>query len=882
MHISGCGLPDLGGCLTAALVLGCDPGNLERLLSGATPDPSEPVSNTDAVSRLRLTQALRRAEFAIAWERGWPHLARVLTVAGLFLVVSWAGLWLVLPFLARAIGLGVFAALALAALFPLLWFRWPSRQEALGRLDRGTGIRHRPATALTDSLATQDPVAMALWQAQRERTLASIKRIRAGLPSPRLSIHDPWALRALIVVMMTATYIAAGDERRMRIAAAFDWNGVLSAANVRVDAWVTPPLYTGKPPIILSAANKEAALPAAGPLAVPTGSTLIVRSSGGALDVVVGGAIEAVAAEQAPKGTNEKHFAIRGDGTAHVRAPSGQPQWRFSATLDRPPTIALTKDPERQARGSLQLSYKIEDDYGVTEARALFSPRREAKSGETRTLFDPPQFSLVLPNARTRNGVGQTVKDLSEDPYAGADVTLTLTAKDEAGNEGRSEPFNMRLPERLFTKPLARALIEQRRILSLDANQNAQVYAALDALMIAPELFMPEMGHYLGLRSVARQLEFARTDDALREVVANLWALAVTIEDGNITDVDKALRAAQEALKQALERGASDEEIKKLTQDLRAALDNFMRQLAEQLRNNPQALARPLDPNARVMRQQDLNNMIERMERLSRSGDKDAAKQLLEQLQQMLENLQMAQPGQSGDGDMEQALNELGDMIRKQQQLRDKTFKQGQDSRRDRQRGKQGDQSMSDLQQDQQGLRDRLRKLQDELAKRGMGQGQRGQKGQQGQQGQQGQDGDPQAGDGEDGLGEADSAMGDAGSRLGEGNADGAVDSQGKALDALRKGAQSLAEAMQQGDGEGQSDGPGNRVGRQQSGGNQSDPLGRPLHGREFGDDLTVKIPGEIDVQRVRRILEELRRRLADPQRPQIELDYIERLLKDY
>jgi uncharacterized protein (TIGR02302 family) len=273
--------------------------------------------------------------------------------------------------------------------------------------------------------------------------------------------------------------------------------------------------------------------------------------------------------------------------------------------------------------------------------------------------------------------------------------------------------------------------------------------------------------------------------------------------------------------------------------------------------------------------------MIERMERLSRSGDKDAAKQLLEQLQEMLENLQMAQPGQSGDGDMEQALNELGDMIRKQQQLRDKTFKQGQDSRRDRMRGKQGDQSMGDLQQDQQGLRDRLKKLQQELAKRGMGQGQRGEKGQQGQQGQ-GQDGDQQQGDGEDGLGDADSAMDDAGSKLGEGNADGAVDSQGRALDAMRKGAQSLAEAMQQGDGEGQGDGPGNRAGRQQSGGNQSDPLGRPLHGREFGDDLTVKIPGEIDVQRVRRILEELRRRLADPQRSQTELDYIERLLKDY
>lgn len=168
-----------------------------------------------------------------------------------------------------------------------------------------------------------------------------------------------------------------------------------------------------------------------------------------------------------------------------------------------------------------------------------------------------------------------------------------------------------------------------------------------------------------------------------------------------------------------------------------------------------------------------------------------------------------------------------------------------------------------------------------------MGPDQRGQKGQKGQgqkgdQAQQGDQGGDQGDDGDDGLDQADSAMGDASGRLGEGNADGAVDSQGRALDALRKGAQSLADAMQQGDGDQPGDSPGNRAGRQQSGGNQTDPLGRPLHGREFGDDYTVKIPGEIDVQRVRRILEELRRRLADPSRPQIELDYIERLLKDY
>ncbi|WP_028134138.1 TIGR02302 family protein [Bradyrhizobium japonicum] len=586
-------------------------------MNGVTPDPSDPIRNSDALSRLKLAQALDRALYAIAWERAWPHLARLLTVVGLFLVVSWAGLWLALPFIARAIGLVVFGGIAIAVLLPLIRFRWPSREEALSRLDRGSGIRHRPATTLTDTLSSQDPIAQALWQAQRERTLASIKRIRAGLPHPRLALHDPWALRALVMVMLVATFFAAGDERAMRLGAAFDWNGVLAPANVRVDAWVTPPLYTGKPPVILSAANKEAAaLPASGPLAVPAGSTLIVRSSGGSLDVTVSGGLKEVAhTEAAPKGTNERHFTISADGTAHVRAPSGQPQWAFAATPDRAPTIVLAKDPERQARGALQLSYKIEDDYGVTGAEAHIGLRpddaknagkdgsKDSDSKATpRPLFQPPQFPLVLPNARTRNGVGQTVKDLSEDPYAGADVTLTLTAKDEAGNEARSEPFNMRLPERLFTNSLARALIEQRRILALDANRNSDVYTALDALMIAPELFTPDAGCYLGLRSLATQLEAARTDDALRNVVASMWAFAVTIEDDGVAgSVNAALRSAQDALKAALDRGASEDEIRVLTQKLREAMAGKVRDLARRAEQNPLGARQPFPAEVQLI-----------------------------------------------------------------------------------------------------------------------------------------------------------------------------------------------------------------------------------------------------------------------------------------
>ena len=272
----------------------------------------------------------------------------------------------------------------------------------------------------------------------------------------------------------------------------------------------------------------------------------------------------------------------------------------------------------------------------------------------------------MLPNARTRNGVGQTVKDLSEDPYSGADVTLTLTAKDEAGNEAKSEPFNMRLPGRLFTKPLARALIEQRRILALDANKNSDVYAALDALMIAPEMFTPEAGQYLGLHSVARQLEAARTDDSLREVVASLWALAVTIEDGNISDVAKALRAAQDALKQALQRGASDEELKKLMDNLRTALDNYMRQYAQQMRSNP--LARPAIG---------LDDQMKRIERLIQRGNREAAARELDRLARALEN--PPGPPSAEQKEMDEIARELNDLLREQNALRDETDRQSKD-----------------------------------------------------------------------------------------------------------------------------------------------------------------------------------------------------------
>jgi len=846
-----------------------------------SPDHRQPVDQ-QAAERL-LAQALRRAHWTILWERLWPAVASLSTAVGLFLALSWAGAWLVLPPIGRAIGLFLLLALAAVSSVPLFRFRLPNAYDGLRRLDRASGLKHRPATTIADEIATSgiDQVSLALWRAHVERALRAVGALKAGVPRPRLAARDPMAVRALVFILVVATFVGAGGERLRRISAAFDWAGVVAAANYRVDAWVTPPAYTGRPPVILPGLRAGEPIQAAAAQTVPAGSTLVIRATGTAhLDVTTTGGLTPAAMPAAlpPAGTDERRFVIKDGGTASLHGVADDDiTWTFNAIPDRPPTIALAKEPQAQVRGSLQLAYKLEDDYGVVSAQATFARKPPARphGPAARPLYDAPDFSLVLPQARTRNAVGQTTKDLSEHPWAGTQVTMILKARDEAGQEGASAPHEFTLPERVFIKPVAKALVEQRRILALDANSRDLVLTALDALTIAPERFTSEAGIYLGLRSLYWQLSTAKTDDDLRDVVGRLWSMAVTIEDGNVSDAEQALRAAEEALRQALERGAPDEEIKRLTEQLRAALDKFMQALAEQMRKNPQQLARPLDRNTRVLRPQDLKNMLDRIESLARSGAKDAARQLLQELQQMLENLQMAQPGASPDGDdddMMSALDELGDMIRQQQQLRDRTFRQGQDQRRERQRGQRGqqgqqgqqgeqDKGMGGLRQNQQALREQLRKLLDELKKRG----------------QLGQQAPGERGEGS--LGRAEEAMRDAEGALGDGNADSAVDSQGRALEALRRGAQDLAQQMQPGPGMGPGQ-PG-RTGPARAE-QDTDPLGRPLRGHEYGDDSTVKVPGEIDVQRARRILEELRRRFGDTFRPQIELDYIERLLRDF
>jgi uncharacterized protein (TIGR02302 family) len=389
---------------------------------------------------------------------------------------------------------------------------------------------------------------------------------------------------------------------------------------------------------------------------------------------------------------------------------------------------------------------------------------------------------------------------------------------------------------------------------------------ALDTLTLAPEDTYDDIGNYLALRSAYFRLANARGDDDLRELVDYLWQVALGIEDGDMSLAAQRLRDAQEALREALENDASDEEIARLTDELREAMQEFLQALAEEARRNPNMANLPRSPDTQMLRSQDLERMLDQIEQLSQNGARDAARQMLSELQNMLENLQAGRPmqgGPEGGDEMMQSLNELADMIRRQQQLMDETH------RAQRGLGQDGQpmspeemaEALSRLQQQQQGLGEALQQLMEQMEAMGMPQD-----GQNGEEGQNGQGGQGQ-------LGQAGEAMDRAAGALGQGQPGDAVGSQGQALEALRRGAQSLAQQLGNQQGPGMAGNPG---------GNQmpnEDPLGRPQ--RTFGPDLgsTVQVPDEIDIQRAREILETIRRRLGDPGRSLLERDYLERLL---
>jgi uncharacterized protein (TIGR02302 family) len=781
---------------------------------------------------------------------------------------------------------------SVAFLAALLWglrrFRMPTMAAALARVDAAMPGRPIAAVADVQAIGASDPASIAVWQAHVARMAERTKSARAVEPDLRIADRDPYGLR-FIAVLFFVTALLFGSF--LRVASVGDMVTGPSAAMASGpiwEGWVEPPAYTGRPSLYLND------IPA-GPLRVPAGSKVTLRVYGddGGLSLiedVSGRGEQAIALAD-----GQQQFEITYSGTLALDGENGR-RWLVTAMADEPPFVTLTDPITADAMGEMSQPFRATDDYGIESGSAtitldLAAVERVYGLATDPDPIDPLVLDLPMPFTGDRSAFDAfLVENLSEHPLANLPVTLQLAVTDAAGQTTTTAPESLILPGRRFFQPFARAVIEQRRDLMWSRGNARRVGQILRAVSHRPEDIFTSETMYLRLRTIIRRMDnialVGMDDDAQAEIVTALWDLAIQLEDGRLADARERLRRAQERLSEAMRNGASDAEIAELMQELREATNDYMRMLAEQAEPGDGTDQADNSENSMEMSMNDLQAMMDRIEELMQQGRMEEAQALMEELNRLMENMRVTQ-GEGGDGPStpgQQSMQDLAETLRDQQDLSDDAFRELQEGFNQGQQGEQpgqqpgqqpgegGQQGQGDQQGeggqgsggDQQSLDQRQQALRQELQRQ--------------------RDGLPNlSGDaGEaarDSLDRAEDAMEGAEDALRGGDLSGAIDQQAEALDALRNGMRALGQAMAEGQSGAQGE-QGQAAGRAEPG--QRDPLGRDTGATgQMGTDQNLL--GGLDInRRAAELLDEIRRRSSEQDRPEVERDYLRRLLGQF
>ncbi|NKE46550.1 DUF4175 domain-containing protein [Roseomonas frigidaquae] len=892
------------------------------------------IGRREASPLRALPRRRRLARLALGWERLWPALWPPLGVLGAFLLVALLGLPLLLPpwlrpFLTFAFALGI----GYAALRGFRGLSVPKPAEADRRLETASGLAHRPLAALADRPAGNDPVALAVWEAHRRRAATSIGNLRVGLPRPGLARRDPIALRAGLGLALGAALVVAGGEapERLRRALLPEFGLAVAAPALRLEAWVTPPAYTGAAPIFLDSAG--------GAVTVPQGSRLQVALSGGS-----GGAPELqLGAEATPfRALDAQSWAAEAlldQGARLVIRRDGfeVAGWTLTVQADQPPSADFAEPPARAQRGlAVRLPWQASDDWGLASLVAEF--RLVARPQAPAHVLD-----INLPGVQPREADGIAGPDLSAHPWAGLEVEVQLLARDGAAQEGRSETARITLPERGFTHPVAVALIALRKALSLDPTARLQARAELDRLSAAPEAFEHDTTTFLALRSARHRLVRDHRPQAVDEAQELIWETALALEEGRADRTARALEQARAELREALEQQLREqqqrEEAERQNQaqdqaqeqtpeqqreadEQRAETDRRIQELRDAIRRHLEALAERLqqenaesmttDPQNRLMDRRDLDRRTDRMRDANREQRPQDAERELAELEEMLRALEEGRTPQNEAAERnrqqrqrgQQQMGVVQDMVRRQTGMLDSGHRraeaeaQRQEAER-RARMLQNRAPWSRPPQpeppsavpDPAGSEARAEAAREALTQRALRRA----------LGEVMQQFGDLTGEIPAPLGRADQAMREAQEALAQGGD--ARTPQQTAIRELQEGGRQMAQQMQrqfgqgqpgeegEGEGEGEMFGQGQGENGQDGGqenaqgqGPGRDPLGRRSReapgAQDNGSD--TRVPDEAELLRTRRIQEELRKRGAERTRPQEELDYIDRLLKRF
>lgn len=776
-------------------------------MSQNQPQPENERNPRDEKIRLALFQGLSFGNLVL--ESLMPLLGWLLLVAGLFLSVAWLDVLPDLPVWLHGLVLALFAVLTLW----LVWhgfrrFRLPAWRMAARRLEQDSRVSFQPLEAIQDRPADgSDPAALVLWDEHQRRARKAAEKLVPGTPRlvPPLG-RAPLAPRAALLCLFMFALASGTGDWGARFERALTPGAERQAVQLpaRLDLWISPPAYTGLPPVFLESGQMAGAVAAPAGAAtsgdatatadgdgsmvrVPVNSVLKLRVSGGQDDARLSLDQRKIPLIRDSRDSQSLTLTLEeGRALAVKQGEKLLGAWTLELVPDQPPEIAFADPPGQTERHALVLSWALKDDYGVSGVLAEirlekdkvaphmldFSPEllpggnfprheqpdpalpqpdspqpdlregrltpgadrgagvvpasllrsaesepfqegtdvlpgeqenreiaREVLERRLEALSDAPLIlPVTLPAGGLREGQGTAWFDLTMHEWAGLPVSIHLLARDAAGQEGRSETVSYVLPLRTFNDPVARALIEARRILALSPDQRLAIAGILMALNEKPDLYHGDLVVRLALRVAARRLQAIRPHQkkemasALASARQLLWETALHLEDGGVTLAAGEMRQLQDELMQALDQGQSGEELERLMDDMQSSLDRFLEAMARNAGGNQQMRPAPgpLPENARMIDRSQLQEMMNQIRELSRAGATEAAREMLSRMQQIMENIQVApsmagndgqqgQPGEPGQGmSPGQAMDMMGDLdevLQQQQGLLDRTFR---------------------------------------------------------------------------------------------------------------------------------------------------------------------------------------------------------------
>lgn len=850
-------------------------------------EPQESPDQPDHISPgLAVQRRLALAWLALSWERLWSRFWIIAAYLALFVIVLITD---VLPSLHwalhAAIVLGAAGGIGYAAWRRLRGFAFPSRGEARARLEASSPVRHRPLTTVEDKLAAgAGAVQQWIWRLHQERARAVLDNLRVKGPTPDVAAHDRFALRAAVVLALFVAIIGGWGDIGNRI-----WRGVLpmfdgTSSHVAVKLWITPPAYTNRSPIYLETPAPEN-LHEMEALDIPAGSKALAVVTGARRGTSFRLDDQSTPLEKLADETQRGEIALKPIKRLEIRQ-GGRVLAGYDVNwiVDKPPIISTPGPPSEAPRWRLRIDYRASDDYGIESVTAHIT-KADKDSGDV----TPLEFPVSIPAGAGKTFVQSSLHDLASHPWAGQKVYVQLTAADQAGQRASTPPMEVTLPERVFVHPVSKELVKWRKAITANPLENAQpALEAVARILDNPQSFNGEALVHLTLATAKYRLAYEPAADAAHTVPDLLWHAAVRIEDGNLVSAEQRLVEAEKALREAIERGASPEEINRLLDELKQAAADYAKALAEKNPDQNKGFTKN-----DMQKADDVAAKAEELRQMSEMGATDAAKKALQELQEQLQSLRDGQQGGNENNPdvkkSQEMMKDLRDLTKQQSDMLNESFEQAKkQAQRDKEQqerlaaehakgmqmpqrgGKNGGQSQQEKDEEaaakantqaaraaadrQEELRKKLNDLMQKMEK--------------------------MTGQKTEGMSDADEAMSDARDNLNAGAWKEGADGQSKALSKMQ---QSMAQAQEQLMQSLFDKGLGGAIELPGAGQMTFSPLGA-RDGRRNGEHVDVPTGPDTEgmAQRVRAILEEIRARASDRTRPEAEQDYLRRLMKQF